>query len=335
MVAIIFLLVTIIGCTNGQLTAETLPEPTAMIDLTVAIVPTATPPEVEPTMKRPLNPTNRPVGTRTPLPTIVPTTTPFIPPAANAPSIYEHYWLERPIASNGIPWTDKVYPYGSTLNGRLQVHHGVEFAASRNTTILSAQAGTVVVAGDDLEKIYGTRLDFYGKLVIIQHDLLHHGQPVYTLYAHLSDVLVSPGWRVDAQQVIARSGASGIALGPHLHFEVRVGQNSYDHTRNPLLWLRPFEERGTIAGRVTLNGSYIPELKVTANRIDGAGSYHSSKTYADGRINSDEGWQENFVFDDVWEGRYQLKIVYNDETYTAETEVYTQQTTFVAFELEE
>ncbi len=332
----------------------------------LASEPTVLPPPVikitQPTATPPPSPTTRPIYTQTPIPTATPapiitptntiTTYPvatetavptvaavvratFTPPAEGAPSPNEHYWLYRPVPQNSSVWTDKVYPYGSTRDGTLQVHHGVEFAVPQGTDILAAQAGTVIVAGNDLEEIYGARTDFYGGVVIIQHNTLYRGQPVYTLYAHLSEVLVSVGWQVDTQQVIARSGSTGVALGPHLHFEVRVGANSYDHTRNPLLWLSPFKGRGSVAGLVALpDGSRPAELSVTAHRLDGAAAYHGTTTYADGRINGDDAWQENFALDDVYAGYYQIKVRYNDKTYKAETWVYPQQTSFVTIQLD-
>lgn len=232
-------------------------------------------------------------------------------------------------------WTDKVYPYGSTRGGTLKTHHGVEFAVPVGTDILAAQAGTVVAAGNDLEQIYGPNTNFYGGVVIIEHNQLYRGLPVYTLYAHLSEVLVVPGWEVTVGQQIAKSGGTGIAEGPHLHFEVRVGQNTYNHTRNPLLWLYPFKGRGTIAGVVSLpDGSRPAELQVTASRLDGTSGYHGTTTYAAGNINFDDGWRETFALDDIRAGTYRVQVRYNDKTYKVESVVAPNQTSFVEIVLD-
>ena len=86
--------------------------------------------------------------------------------------------------------------------------------------------------------------------------------------------LVDEGQHVDAQELIALSGASGVADGPHLHFEVRVGQNNYTNTRNPLLWLYPFPEQGTIAGRVTWpSGELLHGAQLFLRRVDAGSKY--------------------------------------------------------------
>ena len=57
----------------------------------------------------------------------------------------------------------------------------------------------------------------YGKLVVVDH-----GNGLQTYYAHLSSLLVIPGEEVRRGQVIALSGSTGRATGPHMHYEVRL-----------------------------------------------------------------------------------------------------------------
>lgn len=272
----------------------------------------------------PAEPAEPPTATPIPMPT-------FTPPALPHTSPFEHYWLRRPVAEGGVVWTDKTYPYGSTRGGTLRVHHGVEFLVDRGTEMLAAASGTVVVAGDDLTVAYGPQTNFYGNLVVIELDSRLDGQSVYILYGHLSQVLVQVGQHVDAQQVIAISGASGIADGPHMHFEVRVGQNSYDHTRNPLLWLYPFPDYGVVAGRVTWpNGQLVHEAPLTLRRIDAPSRYRAVTSYAaGGRINPDPNWNENFVFDDVEAGYYELTVQLGEQKFKQELWVYPYQTSFI------
>ena len=259
----------------------------------------------------------------------------FTPPATPDESSDDHYWLQRPVAAGGTVWTDKHYPYGSTRGGELRPHHGVEFNVPYDTEILAAAPGIVRVAGSDVEEIYGAHADFYGNLVVIEHEFQYAGQSVFTLYGHLNEVLVSEGQQVAAQELLGLSGATGVADGPHMHFEVRLGANSYGSTRNPLLWLYPFPERGTIAGRVVWpDGSLAEGAPVSLNRVDGSSPYYASTTYTGDSLNADERWQENFALDDVVAGYYAVTVRVGDEKFTAETWVYPYRTSFVEIVLQ-
>jgi murein DD-endopeptidase MepM/ murein hydrolase activator NlpD len=283
--------------------------------------------------------TNTPVPTATavtiPDPAEIPSDTPtpqptFTPPALPQTALDEHYWLRRPIAEGGTVWTDKTYPYGSTRGGTLEPHHGVEFYVPTGTEILATASGTVRVAGKDDAIVYGLRPNFYGQLVVIELDSQFEGQPIYTLYGHLSQIFVSEGQHVDAEQVIALSGATGVADGPHLHFEVRQGKNSYDATRNPLLWLWPVPESGTIAGRVTFaNGTLAYEAPVRAVRVDASSAYAATTTYADESLNADDILNENFALDDVDAGYYEIIVDTGGKKYKTEVWVYPRRTSFV------
>lgn len=70
----------------------------------------------------------------------------------------------------------------------------------------------------------------YGRLAI-----LDHGDGLFTLYAHLADLLVRAGQEVQAKQLIGTVGESGSLDGPQLYFEVRVQGKPED----PLAWLQP------------------------------------------------------------------------------------------------
>ncbi len=284
---------------------------------TETTVPTDTPIPVESPTPAPDEPT------ATPMPT-------FTPPALPQTSLEEHYWLRRPVAEGGVVWTDKEYPYGNTRGGQLRPHHGVEFNVNYDTEILAAASGTVVVAGPDDTVAYGPETNFYGNLVVIEHDTTYNGKSVYTLYGHLNTPLVAVGRHVEAQEVIGLSGATGVADGPHMHFEVRVGANDYYSTRNPLLWLWPFPDRGTVIGRITFpDGSLAYEAPVRVVRVDAPSHYAASTSYAQGRTNPDDQWYENFAIDDVEAGYYELIVYAGDEKYTENVWVYPRRTSFV------
>jgi murein DD-endopeptidase MepM/ murein hydrolase activator NlpD len=87
-------------------------------------------------------------------------------------------------------------------------HAGIDLSAGYGTPVAAARSGVVTFADSN---------DGYGKLVIVAH-----GAGVVTLYAHLSEISVSPGTRLGAGTVLGRVGSTGRSTGPHLHFEVRV-----------------------------------------------------------------------------------------------------------------
>ena len=279
----------------------------SLVEIPPTIVPTDPPKEEAPSEAKV-------VPSQTPAPTEEPTATPqptFTPPALPFTSTNEHYWLRRPIAEGGTVWTDKSYPYGGTRGGTLRPHHGVEFYVPSGTPILAAASGIVRAAGADDEIVYGPHKNFYGNLIVIEVDSQFIGLPVYNLYGHLSEILVEEGQYVDSQEIIAYSGASGVADGPHLHLEVRVGQNDYGSTRNPLLWLYPFPEHGTVVGKVAWpSGELVQGAQLFLRRVDASSKYAETTSYTndDSAINADEGWQENFAFDDVQAGYYEIEV---------------------------
>lgn len=93
---------------------------------------------------------------------------------------------------------------------RIRAHKGTDYAASRGTPIKSAGDGKVIFAG---------KKGGYGNVVIVQH-----GQTYKTLYAHISKFRrgIRSGVRVKQGQVIAYVGSTGLATGPHLHYEFYV-----------------------------------------------------------------------------------------------------------------
>ena len=102
--------------------------------------------------------------------------------------------------------------------GKKRAHRGVDYAAATGTPIKAAGDGRVIYRG---------RKGGYGRTVIIQH-----GQKITTLYGHMSKYRgsVKKGTRVRQGQVIGYVGKSGLATGPHLHYEFRVNGVH----RNPL-----------------------------------------------------------------------------------------------------
>ena len=97
----------------------------------------------------------------------------------------------------------RVHPiYGTTRN-----HSGIDIGAADGAAIVAADAGTVFRAAN-----IG---DGYGNCVIIDH-----GNGYMTLYGHMSSLAVSEGQTVSKGETIGYVGSTGLATGPHCHFEV-------------------------------------------------------------------------------------------------------------------
>lgn len=108
----------------------------------------------------------------------------------------------------------------------IRAHKGVDYAARRGTPVKSTGEGKIVHRG---------RKGGYGKTVVVQH-----GTRYSTLYAHLSGYArgTHPGARIRQGQIIGYVGSSGLATGPHLHYEFRVNGVH----RNPLTVSLPVAE---------------------------------------------------------------------------------------------
>jgi murein DD-endopeptidase MepM/ murein hydrolase activator NlpD len=104
-------------------------------------------------------------------------------------------------------------------------HYGVDLAAPRGTPVVASANGVVTVAGQE---------GGYGNLVII-----NHGHGITTRYGHLNRFAsnIHAGSVVKQGQVIAYVGSTGLASGPHLHYEYRINNVA----QNPLTVKLPLE----------------------------------------------------------------------------------------------
>jgi len=229
--------------------------------------------------------------------------------------------LARPIASPGNDKIDPSYRFGTTAGRTRDPHHGEELLNSSGTPVLAAADGLVVVAGDDRKVFYGPYSYFYGNLVVIQHAIPGLSQPLFTLYGHLSKITVQVGEPVRAGQLIGLVGMTGIATGSHLHFEVRLGENSYKTSRNPELWLAPHtgqdgQPNGALAGRILdTNGKYLPVKSIVVQRLPAPGQPSDSEfylgTYEEKALAGQSPWEENFAAGDLPPGRYRVSFAQN------------------------
>src|SRR5258706_1628557 len=219
-----------------------------------------------------------------------------------------HYWLARPIPSQFVTQQQLGFPYGWTRSGRSPIHHGIDFLNRLNTPVIAAAAGTVFYAGPDATNVFGPYGNFYGNVVVIQHNMTApEVGTVFTLYEHLAQVTVQTGQPVTAGQQIGAVGKAGIALWYHLHFEVRVGNpQDYNAVRNPELWYAPQPGTGKVIGRmVDANGGLAMGLRYT---IVTKVVVYPSWTYAEATMPSDPTYHENFVLGDLPADCYRFRV---------------------------
>ncbi|NMB33722.1 MAG: peptidoglycan DD-metalloendopeptidase family protein [Clostridium sp.] len=132
-------------------------------------------------------------------------------------------------AGGTMAWPVPGYPrvssyFGNRLHPILNVyrmHNGIDISVGSGVSIKAANKGVVIVSGWQ---------NGYGNTVIIDH-----GGGISTLYAHCSQLLVTAGNTVNAGDVVAKVGSTGLSTGPHLHFEVRKNGTPV----NPLDYVKP------------------------------------------------------------------------------------------------
>ena len=159
--------------------------------------PAAAAPEPAPTDPPAPAPTPTPVPPPVELPVDVPP-----PPSAPAPEPVvapsSGYGLIWPFYGSISSYMDSSHPLGIDIDG-----YGAEGSA-----IVASTRGTVLFAG-------GSACCSYGLYIVILSP-----EGIETLYAHLSDIWVSPGEFVDQGEAIGVIGSTGYSTGTHLHFEV-------------------------------------------------------------------------------------------------------------------
>lgn len=123
-------------------------------------------------------------------------------------------------------------------------HHGLDYSAPTGTPVSALGDGKIIFAGEK---------GGYGKLI-----WLRHANGYETLYGHLSkiDKEISNGARVEQGQIIGYVGQSGLATGPHLHFEVRINNKSV----NPLTVKLPRGE--------SIPGKLMVQFRTFRNQMD-------------------------------------------------------------------
>lgn len=119
--------------------------------------------------------------------------------------------------------TQYTFPLEKTLGmsqGYFGLHPGVDLRAPKGTLVYAMADGVVI----EVEEM----LIGYGHFVRIAHN-----GTISSLYAHLDKVQVQPGQKVAKGETIGDVGITGWSTGPHLHFEVHIGEKSV----NPLAYI--------------------------------------------------------------------------------------------------
>ncbi len=139
------------------------------------------------------------------------------------------FLLRKPIAEGDItsPFGMRFHP----ILGFTRMHTGVDWGAPIGTPIFAAGNGVIIKEGWD---------SGYGRRVEIQH-----ANGYVTTYNHMSGFgrSVSEGARVVQGQVVGYLGQTGLATGPHLHYEVIINGNFVDPMAIKLARTREFDGR--------------------------------------------------------------------------------------------
>jgi len=349
------------ACRASQDTAPTLfattqelptlpPSPTASITpsptpkLTSVLVEALFTPTLTPTLKITSTPTPTLPSLEFSIPSPTATTTteaPWRPPTYPipwAPTSHDHFYFSRPIAADDVKLPFTNYRYANVFFGD-HVHTGMDIPADMGKPVLAAGDGKVVWSGYGLYR-GGIRLDDpYGISVVIKHSFGYQGQPLFTVYAHLDETIVQTGDVVVTGDEIGLIGNTGDSTGPHLHFEVRVGENDFYSTRNPALWLAPPQGWGVLVGRIESsygrlleNQSIYLHSRLDVENEDEEDEVWIANSYTMNGINSDPYYQENFVLGDLPVGHYRVNIPYVWTVFTKVIEIHPGEITYITFQ---
>ena len=129
---------------------------------------------------------------------------------------YRFIWPE-PAAQISQPFGPSSFWFEPAYGAYPHFHTGIDLVEPFGSAVYAADDGVVALVG--------TSGSGYGKYVVIAH-----AGGLATLYGHLSAALVRVGQTVNQGQTIGLEGSTGNSTGPHLHFELRIGQKPVDPT---------------------------------------------------------------------------------------------------------
>jgi murein DD-endopeptidase MepM/ murein hydrolase activator NlpD len=248
-------------------------------------------------------------------------------------SPYDHFFFAAPIAAAYPADPELDYLYGGVFFAPDIIHTGVDLPAPRGTDVLAAGPGTVVWAGLGLYTGSAASLnDPYGLAVAIRHDFGYENQPLFTIYAHMDEIDVVVGQWLKTGEKLGKVGSTGNTTGPHLHFEVRLGQNSFYSTRNPELWLAPPQGYGVLVGRVVADyGTTLKNYLVQLRSVTSEQKWLVYTYAEDAPVHSDAYYNENLVLGGLPAGVYLLNVQYAGRDNPVNIQILPGQVTYFSF----
>ena len=124
-----------------------------------------------------------------------------------------------PLKTSGTVKLSSAYGFRQGLfkqdSGQLKFHPGVDLVANVGDLVQATADGEV--------RFLETENATYGMLVVLRHELGYE-----TWYAHLSAIKVKIGQKVKRGEIVGLVGETGETTGPHLHYEIHIGENSID-----------------------------------------------------------------------------------------------------------
>lgn len=251
-----------------------------------------------------------------------------------------HFFLANPISAHGNQMMDQSYRYGESQNNKRETHHGVEYPNKQGMPVLAVYPGEVIFAGSDDNQKVAWVTNFYGNVIVLRHQVDGIRLPVYSLYGHLKDFTVTKGQTIDRGKMIGTVGATGTAMGSHLHFEVRIGYNNYAAVQNPALWITPGDGYGVLSGVVKQGEKRVKTAPMNIQRVIGGVPvtfpYTSVETYDMGKlpVASDIYLEENFAVGDLPTGDYRISLVFGGRIYEQYFRIDASKLTYIVFDVD-
>ncbi len=171
-------------------------------------------------------------------------------PVPWAVSAYDHFYFARPIAADNVNWPLAEYRYGGVFFAPNIVHTGVDIDANEGHADPGCRSrhGRLSRLGFVYRSARQYQLIPMDRLWLSAMTLATRDRRSIPIYAHMSKIIAVVGQHVETGDVLGLVGDTGATTGPHLHFEVRLGENTFYSTYNPELWMAPPQGWGVLVG---------------------------------------------------------------------------------------